>query len=269
MVCNLSKWEILQLSDIPKIILIGTDCNTTWMMVNALQKDYPDLIVAVENPVPRLIKIKRRIARLGLIEVFGQLLFILYISIIKYLNSNQLQSLLDSTGLSTEIPKNLILNHFSSVNSNEFISWLRFIQPRVVIINGTRIISKKVLNSTKAVFLNTHCGITPAYRGVHGAYWALTQGDNNNVGVTIHIVDEGIDTGGILFQEKIQIENNDNFLTYPIKQYLIGTTLMRRAVNEVLAGRTFKYNRDDLFSKVWYHPTIWNYLWNYFRYGVR
>jgi folate-dependent phosphoribosylglycinamide formyltransferase PurN len=257
------------MTDIPRIILIGTDCTTTWMMVNALRKDYPDLIVAVEKPVHRSIIIKRRIARLGLIKVFGQLLFILLISIIKYFNTNRLQSLITSTGLSSEVPKDLILNHFSSVNSNEFISWLRFIQPKVVIINGTRIISKKVLNSTKAVFLNTHCGITPAYRGVHGAYWALTLGDNNNVGVTIHIVDEGIDTGSILFQEKIQIENYDNFLTYPIKQYLIGTTLMKRAVKEVVAGHTLKYNREDLISKIWHHPTIWVYLWNYFRYGVR
>ena len=39
--------------------------------------------------------------------------------------------------------------------------------PRVVIVNGTRIIQERVLQSVDAIFLNTHAGITPMYRGVH------------------------------------------------------------------------------------------------------
>jgi len=70
--------------------------------------------------------------------------------------------------------------------------------PDVVVVNGTRIIAEKVLHSVPATFLNTHSGITPLYRGAHGGYWALVKKDRANCGVTIHVVDAGIDTGGIV-----------------------------------------------------------------------
>src|SRR5438093_9923670 len=46
-----------------------------------------------------------------------------------------------------------------------------------VVVNGTRIISEAVLTASDAVFINMHAGITPKYRGVHGGYWALYNGD--------------------------------------------------------------------------------------------
>jgi folate-dependent phosphoribosylglycinamide formyltransferase PurN len=72
---------------------------------------------------------------------------------------------------------------------------LKAINPDLVIVNGTRIISKKVLSSINSKFVNIHVGITPKYRGVHGTYWALVNNDVENSGVTVHFVDEGIDTG--------------------------------------------------------------------------
>ncbi|MFT4646131.1 MAG: folate-dependent phosphoribosylglycinamide formyltransferase PurN, partial [Planctomycetota bacterium] len=41
----------------------------------------------------------------------------------------------------------------------------------VIIVNGTRIISSKVLESMPALFINIHTGVTLQYGGVHGAYW--------------------------------------------------------------------------------------------------
>ena len=46
-----------------------------------------------------------------------------------------------------------------------------------MVVNGTRILSRRMLESIDAVFLNMHVGITPKYRGVHGGYWALANGD--------------------------------------------------------------------------------------------
>jgi methionyl-tRNA formyltransferase len=43
-----------------------------------------------------------------------------------------------------------------------------------------------------------HAGITPRYRGTHGGYWVLLNNDPGHCGVTIHLVDPGIDTGSIV-----------------------------------------------------------------------
>src|SRR5690606_24425483 len=90
-----------------------------------------------------------------------------------------------------------------SVNATQCIDLVQKIEPDIVVVNGTRIISKKVLDAVPVSFINTHVGITPKYRGVHGAYWALACGDTDNCGVTVHLVDKGIDTGGILKQAVI------------------------------------------------------------------
>ena len=107
----------------------------------------------------------------------------------------------------------------------------------VVVVNGTRIIARRVLEASDAVFINTHCGITPEYRGVHGGYWALYRSDPENCGVTVHLVDPGIDTGGILAQQRIEPGPHDNFVTYPYLQLAAGLPLLVEAVGSALEGR--------------------------------
>lgn len=252
-----------------KLVVLATDSSSTWMMVNALREDYPDLHVVIENPISRLMLLKRRMARIGVVKVIGQMLFMLHLPALRRLNATRIQSLVASAGLTTQPPTGVSITRFDSVNSQACVEWLHKEQPSVVVLNGTRIVSVALLSSCNAVFLNTHCGITPAYRGVHGGYWALVRGDKNNVGVTVHLVDAGVDTGGIVFQETIKIDKHDNFLTYPVKQYIVGIPLMRRAIADVISGNLRTHRRNDLPSAIWYHPTLWQYLWARLRHGVR
>ena len=243
-----------------KVVVTATDSSSTWMMVNTLLKDYPDLQVIIEKPVSRLKLLKRRMRRVGLWKVIGQILFMFYLPILRRLSRVRIHELIEDAGLSGKRPSSLFIQRYDSVNSEECIAWLASEKPDVVILNGTRIISPEVLSTCNALFLNTHCGITPAYRGVHGGYWALYNGDMNNIGVTVHQVDAGIDTGKIVYQEVIVVDERDNFLTYPIKQYIAGIPLMRRALSDVDAGRLCNVHRNDLPSAVWLHPTLWLYV---------
>ena len=71
-----------------------------------------------------------------------------------------------------------------SVNSGKARRALREFSPQVVVVNGTRIICNETLCAVDAPFINTHAGITPLYRGVHGGYWALREGRPDLVGTT-------------------------------------------------------------------------------------
>ena len=62
------------------------------------------------------------------------------------------------------------------------------------------IIPKSVLNSTNNPIINLHISYLPYNRGAHPNYWSII--DNTPTGVTIHFMDEGIDTGPILVQKK-------------------------------------------------------------------
>jgi folate-dependent phosphoribosylglycinamide formyltransferase PurN len=154
------------------------------------------------------------------------------------------------------------------VNGAESIARILATAPRVVVINGTRILKKATLEALKVPVLNTHVGITPRYRGVHGAYWALVNRDRAHCGVTVHFVAPGIDTGGVIHQRTIDVTERDNFTTYPVLQMAVGSTILVRAVQEVLDGtvRTIAGTPDD---KRWYHPTILEYLTHRIAKGVK
>ena len=78
-------------------------------------------------------------------------------------------------------------------------------------------------------------------------------------GVTVHLVDTGIDTGAILYQERIMPEKRDNFSTYPYLQLAAGLPLLARGGADALSGRLAPIE-IDLPSKLWSHPTLWSYL---------
>ena len=108
--------------------------------------------------------------------------------------------------------------------------------------------------------MNIHAGITPAYRGVHGLYWALVNDDAEQAGVTVHLVDKGIDTGDVLYQKKIEITSKDNFSTYPLIQLGEGILLLKKAIDDFLKDDLKAVEVNTSKSRLWYHPTLLFYL---------
>ena len=252
-----------------KIVILAGKGNSALFMYNGIKDKYQIHKVIIERPVNKKIFIKRRIKKLGFITVFGQILFQIFC--VKFLNitsKKRVQEIKTSNSLSNNYVPDEILIEVPSVNSSECKTLLQKLNPDIIIVHGTRIISKKTLNCTNAIFLNTHAGITPNYRGVHGAYWALANNDINNCGVTVHLVDAGIDTGGILYQKNINILDNDNFTTYTYLQIAEGIKLMAKAVSDIINNRVLVKEKHST-SKLWSHPTIWKYLWLRINKGIK
>lgn len=76
------------------------------------------------------------------------------------------------------------------------------------------IISKSILNESNIPFLNLHISYLPYNKGSYPNFWSFY--DNTPSGVTIHLIDEGIDTGNIVYQKYVNFEKNENnfFETY-------------------------------------------------------
>ena len=244
----------------PKIVMLVDRSDLSRIMYHGIARHYPVAKVIMEDSVSKKVLIQKRIRRLGVFKVTGQLIFMVLSKVTRPLAQKRVESILhDYQASDAPYPKEKVVE-VSSVNAPETIRLLQEIDPDVVVVNGTRIISEEVLNAVHASFINTHTGITPKYRGVHGGYWALTQHDAQNCGVTVHLVDKGIDTGGILYQETIKVTEADNFNTYPYLQVLEAVPLMSKAIEDALADSLKTISRKDLESKLWTHPTIWEYL---------
>ena len=243
--------------------------NSAGYMYNGIKDDFNiDTVILEEKPDPKRIII-RRIKKLGLFKVIDQLFFQFLISKILILTSKKRNNeLLKKYNLIKLIPLEKI-TYVTSVNSEKSLNLIKSIEADIVIVNGTRIISKQILNSTNALFINTHVGITPEYRGVHGGYWALRNKDIENCGVTIHQVDSGIDTGDIIIQDVIKISKHDNFITYPIHQINKAIYMMKEVLISIDNKKIKTYKKENSPSKLWYHPTLTGYLYNRIFKGVR
>ncbi len=87
----------------------------------------------------------------------------------------------------------------------------KFFEPNkydLVITFGYRhLINQKVLKETTRPIINLHISYLPWNRGAHPNFWSFM--DQSPSGVTIHEIDEGIDTGPIIYQKYVCFDENE------------------------------------------------------------
>lgn len=242
----------------------------TNILYHALAAQFIIEAVIVERSMSRASRLRRRATRLGLFRVLDQAAFsLLVVPFLRARAKSRIETLRAKLKADVPIPDDRVI-HVDSVNSEACVAELRRLSPSVVVVSGTRVISGKVIDSIPAPFVNMHAGITPHYRGVHGGYWALADGRPESAGVTVHLIDEGIDTGGVLGQARIEPENGDSFVTYPYLQIQAGIPLLVETIKAARAGRLAPIRSIDATeSKLWYHPGAIEYLVRRARAGVR
>ncbi len=246
------------------VVLLTTGKPLANIVTNYLHSVFPNLIVIREPSESKAEIIKRRVRLVGLVETAGQVAAGLILRIVGKVSRVRILEICRESGLDTGQPEILQRNlHLvSSLNSQSTRDLLHQIQPDVVAVYGTRIIGRKTLRSVAAPFINYHAGINPKYRGQHPAYWAIASRDCPNVGVTVHLVDEGVDTGAVIYQAPVRMTEKDNITTYQYVQMATALPLFSQAIEDGLNKRLALQQHDDLPSCNWFPPTIWRYVWN-------
>lgn len=248
-------------------MLIGSGISSR-AIFNAIRDQVTVIRVIIEEKQSVEEFMIRRAKRLGILAAFGQIMFMVYMKVIDRCHRGRLRELVRDLGLDvSDIPTELV-TRVESINGKQVCEILKECAPDAVVVNGTRIIGVTVIEAVPAPFINTHMGITPRYRGVHGGYWALANGDAENCGVTVHLVDVGVDTGGVLYQKQVPMARSDYFSCYPLRQLAAALPLIRNALRDV-ESMTAKTVLGVGPSRLWYHPTIVGYLTGWLIRGIR
>lgn len=252
------------------VVMLATDKASTRMLYHALAQDIDIERVVIVEPAATARFLRARARKLGLAKVAGQVLFKMAVCpVLEAQSQRRLQEIAAQHGLREEpIPEDKVVR-VGPLNSEETTETLRALQPAVVVVHATPIISGAVLSSVTAPFVNIHAGITPAYRGVHGAYWALVEGRRDLCGVTVHFVDEGIDTGKVIGQALIDPGAGDSFVTYGLLQLAAGIPIIRKSISDILRSDIELQSPLSDVSRLRTHPTLLEYLVNRWRRGVR
>ena len=242
----------------PRIVVLTTGSPLAKIVVNGLVSRLGPVTVIEEIPEDKATIIRRRLRREGPLAVVGQLAFGFALRAI-FTRHRRHRQIWAEHGLNPFADPMLEVHCVASVNDPECRALLASLNPAVVAVYGTRILKPATLASVAAPFINYHAGINPKYRGQHPGYWALAEGDAENAGITIHLVDEGVDTGSVLYQTRVTFAPEDTIASYQHLQAAHAIPLFARAIEDAKAGR-LSPRAVDLPSRQYFPPTLWGYL---------
>jgi len=106
-----------------------------------------------------------------------------------------------------------------------------------VISYGYRhILKKSIIESSGAPIINLHISYLPWNRGAHPNFWSFF--DCTPSGVSIHLIDEGVDTGPILYQRLVNFSKDQITFSETYKQLILEIELLfKENLNEIVAGK--------------------------------
>jgi hypothetical protein len=114
---------------------------------------------------------------------------------------------------------------------------IRRLDPDIFVVHTKYIVGPSVRALARVASIGGHPGITPFYRGADSPVWALLRGEVHMVGCTVFLLDDGIDTGPILAQERVPITpGTDSHLTLEWKGMIRQAELQAQAIRRLDAG---------------------------------
>lgn len=128
---------------------------------------------------------------------------------------------------------------FDKVNDKRLIHSLAQQRPDLIIYCSGGILRRPLLEIPEIGTLNAHMGLLPEFRGMNVLEWSLFY--KVPVGVTVHFIDAGIDTGDIILQQTMSIESTDTISSLRMKSIVMNIVLMAEAVQLISHGNVTKH----------------------------
>lgn len=123
------------------------------------------------------------------------------------------------------------------VRDPELVNTLRSFGPEAIVVAAYgQILPKEVLALPRYGCVNIHASLLPAYRGAAPINWAILRGERET-GITIMQMDEGMDTGAVLLQERVPIDPADTAGTLTEKLSVLGAKMIVTALPLIGSGK--------------------------------
>jgi folate-dependent phosphoribosylglycinamide formyltransferase PurN len=138
----------------------------------------------------------------------------------------------------------------------ETVAGLRSLRPDIVLLAGADLVPPSVLAIPTVATINPHYGLLPQYRGMNVTEWSVYHDDP--VGVTVHTVDAGVDTGDILLRERVGVEPVETLQTLRVKHQQLARRLLLDALRLLAAGRAEPATQASSEGRQFYrmHPRL-------------
>lgn len=139
-----------------------------------------------------------------LLRVFGPAYFARYamrFAIARLQPSRRLKAILERHQVSA-------LDIAGNINSADALDAIRALKPDLLVsVAGNQLFRRPLIELAPLGCLNLHTSLLPRYRGLMPTFWVLKNGEKET-GVSVFLVDEGIDSGPIVVQRRVEIETD-------------------------------------------------------------
>jgi hypothetical protein len=128
------------------------------------------------------------------------------------------------------------------INSPDLRNYITSFKPDIIAVLGSSVIKPEMISLPSVAMINIHSGLSPYYRGTWSYGWPIVNREPEYIGVTVHYVNAGIDTGAIIFQTKPLLQKDDDLNAIFLKVIAEGIELAVKAIEEISArGRVASF----------------------------
>ena len=133
-----------------------------------------------------------------------------------------------------------------NINSEEYLNRIsKYHSDIFVSMSFDQIFKPRTINIPVLKTINCHAGKLPYYRGRNILNWALIN-DEKEFGITVHYVDEGIDTGDIILQDIYPITDADDYGTLLNRAYDGCADILYRAIKKIQDKSVTRVKQNDI-----------------------
>jgi len=138
---------------------------------------------------------------------------------------------------------NLNILQPTNLKDKGFVEELRALQANLQIVVAFRMLPEVVWQMPEYGTFNLHASLLPQYRGAAPINWAIINGETET-GVTTFFIDEKIDTGAVIFQEKLVITPDENAGILHDRLMNAGKDLVIKTVSAIAEGNVKTHIQD-------------------------
>ena len=194
--------------------------------------------VGVHTPAPKTIRLRRMMA-LGLLALlvlsprqWARLLYLKWRDALAGLGIRHTDHHLADVCREAGVPVRAV----ASVNAETFAQHLIEQRVDVLLHQTSEILRGPVLSAPAIAVVNRHLSLLPAYRGAWPIFWQVANGESE-VGISLHVVDEGIDSGAVVVQEAIRRQPHESMSSLLGRLFERSVPLTCMAFETLRAGR--------------------------------
>lgn len=157
------------------------------------------------------------------------------------------QKLTESAVKQFAVEKGLKVLQPEKLKNPEFLAELKALNADLQVVVAFRMLPEVVWNMPPKGTINLHASLLPQYRGAAPINWAIINGEKES-GVTTFFIKQEIDTGAILFVEKITIDENTTAGEYHDRLMNKGAGLLVKTVKAIESGRYTEQPQEQLIE---------------------